>query len=261
MIHRRLITKGIKYYLTLPHNIGHGIHSPYLFRLINEVFAKNIDIDVLRKIENYRQNFTSNRNKIEIYDLGAKKSKLLKYKRIKDIADHESVTDHYGKLLFNIVAEYKPDVMVELGTSLGIGSLYLALGNPHGKLYTIEGAREKAKLASDFLMANVNNVEVLEGSFEERLSEVLKKNGKVDFAFIDGNHKKESTIRYFEELLKFSSETTIFIFDDINWSVGMMEAWQFVTNHEKARVCLDLFRMGIVLINPRLQKETFTVFY
>lgn len=261
MIHRRLITKGIKYYLTLPHNIGHGIHSPYLFRLINEVFTKNIEFDVQRKIENYRQNFATNHDKIKIYDLGARASAHPRVKKVSDIAVREAVTDHYGRLLYNLVSDFKPSTMIELGTSLGIGSLYMALGNPSGKLYTIEGAAEKAKLANQYLKAYTNNVEVITGNFDDKLTEVLSAIGKVDFAFIDGNHRKEFTIKYFEELLKYSHDKTIFVFDDIYWSPGMADAWKYLVKHERVRVSLDLFRMGVILINPQLQKEEFTVFY
>lgn len=261
MIHRRLITKGIKYYLTLPHNTGHGIHSPFLFRLINEVFAKDIDNDTQHKIENYRQNFINNSEKIKIYDLGAKGYHSSTFKKVKDIAVKESISLHYGKLLYNLISEYKPDSMIELGTSLGIGTLYMALANPSGNVFTIEGSPEKASLASSILNKSVSNIEVITGSFDEQLTKILEKVGKTDFVFIDGNHKKESTLRYFEEILTYSHANTILVFDDINWSPGMMEAWEEIEQHEKTRVSLDLFRMGIVLLNPKLQKENFTIFY
>jgi predicted O-methyltransferase YrrM len=229
--------------------------------LINEVFSKTIDFDVLRKIENYRQNFAINHNKIKIYDLGAKSSPIPKLKRINNIAVRESVTDHYGRLLYNLVSDFKPSTTIELGTSLGIGTLYMAMGNPSGKVYTIEGAVEKANLASQSLKAYANNVEVITGNFDDKLANVLSKAGKVDFAFIDGNHRKEATIKYFEEILKYSHDSTVFVFDDIYWSPGMVDAWNSIVQHERVRVSLDLFRMGIILINPQLQKETFTVFY
>jgi len=261
MIHRRLFAKGIKYYFILPHNTGHGIHSPYLFRLIHEVFAKDIDTNVLRKIEIYRHNLLINGKKVNILDLGARPNNKKAVKKISNIAERESVSSHYGNLLFNLVSEYKSEVVLELGTSLGIGTLYLALANPKAKIYTIEGSIEKANLASSMLSEVVANVEVITGNFDNKLSEVLKITGKVDLAFIDGNHQKESTLLYFEEILKYSHENTVMVFDDINWSPGMMDAWLEIQQHPKVRVCLDLFRLGIVLINPKLQKENFTIFY
>lgn len=261
MIHRRLITKGIKYYLTLPHNTGHGIHSPSLFRLINEVFSKDIDNVVLRKIENYRQNFINNHNKILVTDFGARGTKGNTTRRISDIAVKESIHSHYGNLLYNLVHEFKPQTVVELGTSLGIGTLYMALAHSGSKIFTIEGASEKASLASSMLHKVAPNVEVFSGNFSEKLPEVLKLAGKVDFVFIDGNHKKDSTLKYFEEIMVYTHSNSVIVLDDINWSPGMMQAWKEIQKHEKSRVCLDLFRIGIVLLNPKLQKENFTVFY
>lgn len=261
MIHRRLIAKGIKYYLTLPHHTGHGIHSPFLFRMIHEVFAKDISYDVERKIENYRQNLIIRSDKITVSDFGAKGKGEPKFKRVKEIALNESISCHYGKLIYNLISEYKPEKMIELGTCLGMGSLYMALANPGGMVYTMEGSPAKADLASNMLQGNVSNVEIIKGNFDDKLAKVLLKAGSVDFAFIDGNHKKESTLKYFEEILVYSHSNTIIILDDINWSPGMMEAWTLIQNHKQTRVCLDLFRVGIVLLDPKLQKENFTIFY
>jgi predicted O-methyltransferase YrrM len=261
MIHRRLITKGIKYYLTLPHNTGHGIHSPSLFRLIHEVFARDIDADNLNKIDNYRQSLISNQAKINVQDLGAKGNQTFKQKKICSIATRESTPAHYGRLLYNLVAEFRPQTILELGTSLGVGTLHMALANPDAKIFTLEGSTEKSGLASSMLQQYVANVNVITGDFNDRLSNVLEAAGKIDLAFIDGNHKKESTLKYFEEILVYSDNNTVIIFDDINWSPGMTDAWSEIQKHEKARVCLDLFRMGIVLMDRKLQKESFTIFY
>lgn len=261
MIHRRLIAKGIKYYLTLPHNTGHGIHSPFLFRLINEVFSKDIDYDVFRKIENYRQKLIWSNEKLLVSAMGARSSKHSGYKKVKDIAQKESTPHHYGRLLYNLAREFKPENMLELGTCLGMGTIYMAMGNKDGKVFSIEGSAEKASLASSMLQKEAPNAQIFTGNFDEQLPKVLQAADKIDLAFIDGNHKKEATLRYFEDILEYSHDNTILVFDDINWSPGMMEAWHEIQKHPKTRVCLDLFRMGIVLLNPKLQKENFTIFY
>lgn len=261
MIHRRLIAKGIKYYLTLPHNTGHGIHSPFLFRLINEVFAKDIDYDHLRKIENYNHSLISNTGKLLINDSGAKGPGKPVEKKIRDIALKESTPPHYGRLLYNLVKEFKPGNVIELGTCLGIGTLYLSLGNPDGRVFSLEGSSEKAGLASSMLQKAVSNVQVIQGNFDQELPVLLNKLGKIDFVFVDGNHKKEFTLKYFEEILVYCHNETIVVFDDINWSPGMMEAWNEIQRHPGASACLDLFRVGIVFLNPKLQKENFTIFY
>ncbi|NJO70179.1 MAG: class I SAM-dependent methyltransferase [Bacteroidetes bacterium] len=116
-------------------------------------------------------------------------------------------------------------------------------------------------MASSMLQKTVGNVQVIQGNFDDELPALLKRLGKADFVFIDGNHKKEFTLKYFEELLGYSHNETVIIFDDINWSPGMMDAWEEIKSHPRSRVCLDLFRLGIVLLDPKLQKENFTIFY
>jgi predicted O-methyltransferase YrrM len=261
MIHRRLIAKGIKYYLTLPHKNGRGIHSTFLLRLVNKVSTRKIESINLCKIENYRQKLLADSSKINILDLGAGNCQPNHIRKVKEIAVREGISHRYGKLLYNLVLEFKPMTMIEVGTSLGIGSLYMLLGNPEGKLITMEGSPEKASLASSMLHKESQNVEVVKGNFDDTLPEVLDRNLKIDFAFIDGNHKKESTLRYFEQILKNCHNGSVIVLDDISWSTGMTDAWDEIKKHKQASICLDLFRLGIVFVDSEHQKENFTIFY
>jgi predicted O-methyltransferase YrrM len=246
----------------LPHRKDRGNISPYLYRLIHEVFAKDIDKDVLLKIENYRNDLLSNNNFLKINDFGAKGQIEGVVKKISSVALHESIPLKYGKLLYNLVCEHQPENILELGTSLGVSSYYMALAASEAKIYSLEGSVEKAQLATLKLSGyGALNVKVISGSFEERLTEALEKMMVVDFAFLDGNHQKEPTLRYFNEIIKYCSNDAVLVLDDINWSAGMMEAWETIKKHPNVYVSLDLFRMGIIFVNPKLQKQHFTIFY
>ena len=64
------------------------------------------------------------------------------------------------------------------------------------------------------------------GDLSEIQANTAKKdiNGKIkniDLVFIDGNHQENPTISYFEKCLNYAHNDTIFIFDDIYWSIGM----------------------------------------
>ncbi|MCW3106757.1 MAG: class SAM-dependent methyltransferase, partial [Segetibacter sp.] len=86
----------------------------------------------------------------------------------------------------------------------------------------------------------------IEGNFDNTLQPELNKISQVDFAFIDGNHRKEPTIRYFEQLLTKATEYSVFIFDDIHWSEGMEEAWKYIQKHPSVTLTIDLFFIGLV---------------
>ncbi len=137
--------------------------------------------------------------------------------------------------------------MVELGTSLGITTCYLASGNKDALVYTFEGAPQIAAVANkNFQHLNFKNILLVQGNFDDTLSAQLTKIPSVNFAFVDGNHRKQPTINYFYQLLEKANENSIFIFDDIHWSNEMEEAWKEIQNHTSVTLTIDLFFIGIV---------------
>lgn len=161
-----------------------------------------------------------------------------------------------------MVQYYEPKNIIELGTSLGITSLYLAKGNPQAKLYTFEGdpslchiAREQSK------KLGVNNIAFQTGEFEDSFTLFLQSfSEKIDLAYIDGNHRKAPTLRYFEQLLPFLHNNSMLIFDDIHWSKEMEEAWQTICASEKVTLSIDLFFIGIVCVSDAFKvKQHFRI--
>ena len=106
---------------------------------------------------------------------------------------------------------------------------------------------------------NLENVDITLGDFRETLNPKLEEIKQIDLAFIDGNHQENPTIAYFEEILKFTNNESIFIFDDIHWSCGMENAWNYIKSHQKTTLTIDLFFVGIVFVKSELSKEHFTI--
>ena len=80
--------------------------------------------------------------------------------------------------------------------------------------------------------------------------------------FFDGNHKKEATLRYFQLCIEKANPETIFIFDDIYWSLEMIEAWMEIKNHPQITLALDVFQFGICFFRKeKLAKEEFVLRY
>ncbi|MFH2143204.1 MAG: class I SAM-dependent methyltransferase, partial [Bacteroidota bacterium] len=225
------------------HKKGHGIHSPFVYDLIKNVFNDKTDYSVYDKIENSRKKILSDERTIEVNDLGAG-SRIFKtsFRKIKDIAKTSVLEKKYGQLLFRIVNYFKPENIIEMGTSLGISTLYLASGNPDAKIYTIEGCKNihdfSRSLFDDYKDLNIKTIC---GSFDQELPRLLMDIEKPDFIFFDGNHKKEATLYYFNTCLEKAHSKTIFFFDDINWSKEMQEAWQKIIIHNKVSVSIDLY--------------------
>jgi predicted O-methyltransferase YrrM len=134
---------------------------------------------------------------------------------------------------------------------LGITSAYLSFGNPSAKLFTCEGAGSIAAIAQkNFDSMRLNNIELIVGDFSKTLPSLLSNLKPIDFAFVDGNHRKASTIDYFQQLLNYSKTTSILVMDDIHWSSEMEEAWMYIQHHPAVTLTIDLFFIGIVFVNP-----------
>jgi len=168
----------------------------------------------------------------------------------------------YGQLLFRIARYFQPSVMVELGTSLGISTLYLAMGYPSGQITTIEGCQETSAMAKkNFQLLGLSNVKQFIGSFEDVLPIVLHDLGKVDLIFIDGNHRKGPTLQYFYQCLQHIHDDSVLILDDIHWSDEMEEAWNEIRLNPSVTITIDLFRMGLVFFRKGLSKEDFILHF
>lgn len=248
----QLTKKYVQYWLSASNGKGHGIHSPYVFDFVKQVLNDRTAYSCYQPIEQKRKALLQNESVIEVEDFGAGSSVIKTNKRVvKDIAASSLKPKKYAQLLYRMVKYYQPETLLELGTSFGITSAYLACGNERAVVHTCEGSSAIAKLAKqNFDALELKNVQLTEGDFANTLSPLLLKLNAIDFAFIDGNHRKKPTLEYFEKLLKHSTASTILIFDDIHWSAEMEEAWETVKQHQSVTLTIDLFFIGIVLINP-----------
>ncbi len=202
-------------------------------------------------IETGRQRLLKQPAQIEVEDFGAGSAVIkTKMRIVADIATSSLKPKKYAQLLSRIVNHYKPVNIVELGTSFGITTSYLAAGNAGGKVYTVEGTAAIAEIAQKtFERAGFKNIELLAGNFNKVLPDLLTRLQSVDLAFVDGNHRKEPTLNYFKQLLAHSNHSAILIFDDIHWSADMEAAWAEIKQHPSVTLTVDLFFIGLVFVN------------
>jgi predicted O-methyltransferase YrrM len=248
-------------YLTKAKN-RHGIHSPFVYELLDKVIYDRTRRQEYATIEGIRTDLLNRSDEIEITDLGAGSTvNRSNQRKVSDIAKHSAKGGKWGELLFKLSKRFEPQTMIELGTSLGIGSLYQSLGNPNGQLTTFEGCPNTAELArQQFEKAGINPT-IVEGNFDDTLPPFLHSIDKLDWAFIDGNHQKEPTVRYFNQCLEKCQNDSILLFDDIYWSKGMAEAWENIKAHDRVTVTLDMFQVGIVFLRTEQPKQHFIIRY
>jgi len=247
-----LARKFISYYLTAANGKGHGIHSPFIYQFVRNVLNdkyNNAGIEAVRK------RMLRDDTVIEVEDKGAGSAVSKTNKRkISEIARAALKPPKYAQLLYRIAKYYQPKQILELGTSLGITTAYLAQTAP---VITIEGSKNiAAKAQENFDSLGLKNIHLINADFDDALQQLPL----IDLAFIDGNHRKEPTLRYFEEILKHSTQQSIFIFDDIHWSAEMEEAWNVIKEHPAVTCTVDLFFIGLVFLRDEFKHpQHFTI--
>lgn len=251
------VWRYLRYYFTAANGKGHGMHSPFVFDFIKTVLNDQKSYPAYADVEKIRQQMLQDNRELTIRDYGAGSlADKSNQRTIASIVRNAAKPAKYGQLLYRIVQKYKPGTMLELGTSLGITSSYLALANPGAKLVTMEGAPAIATVAKqNFNDLGLSQIELVEGNFDETLSPVLSSLSSVDFVFIDGNHRQEPTLRYFQQLLNKINPHSILIFDDIHWSPDMEQAWAQIKANDAVRCSIDLFFIGIVFFREEFKEK------
>ncbi|MBE9467333.1 MAG: class I SAM-dependent methyltransferase [Bacteroidetes bacterium] len=244
----QLLFKYLSYKFTARHKYGYGIHSPFVFDLLTKTIRNFKSFNCYKDIENIRKTAKHSKKIIEVEDFGAGSHILKSNKRkIKDIAKYSLTKKKYSQLLFRLVNHFKPETILEFGTSLGITTIYLAKGNSDAKVISLEGSKKISDEAkNNFKKLNIKNIKLITGEFDKTLPKALSGIKNLDFVFFDGNHTKDATLSYFNQCLPYVLNDTVFVFDDIHWSEQMEEAWEKIKKHKKITVTIDLFFMGFV---------------
>ena len=241
----------------------HGVHSPFVYNFMHEVLHNTSPQPEILQVEELANELRGSRKMIEVTDFGAftgNKKFTTRFRRVGDIARLSGTPSRTGRLLFNMLRYYQPEHVLELGTSFGISTLYMALAGEKAKVTTIEGCANTAEIAQKNIGSmKLQNIAIHVGEFGSLLNKVIETMPKLDFVFIDGNHRKEPTLKYFETCLTKIHNDTVIVFDDIYWSKGMEQAWKQIKSHPEVTVSIDLYRIGIVFFRKELSKQDFVL--
>lgn len=196
-----------------------------------------------KPIEEYRNTLLQKPVRIRTGSLGALECRQTTLaRRTRQI----SIPPTEGRLLHTLVGWYNPQRVIELGTGYGMGTLYLGLHNKGTEVITVEGDPFTLKIANDtFRMFNPANIRLIRGEFDNVLPELLKEPCSRLMVFIDGNHTRQATLNYFNNILKMVACEFLLVLDDIRWSAGMYKAWKAICSHGSTGFTVDLYRMGL----------------
>lgn len=248
----------------------HGIHSPFLYRFLDQCVYKDRQETEFISIEEHRLQLRREPTVLNYTDPGAG-SRLLspisnsgnrqREITVARLARTSLQSARFCRLLYRMVQYFQCKNILEMGTSLGITTAYLASAAPEGRVYTIEGAEPIArKAAAFFAQQDLRQVHLQNELFDNALANLAPEN-RFDLIYLDGDHQGNKVLEYFSILMKHIHNSSVLVLDDIRWSTSMFEAWKKICRREEVRISVDMFHLGILFFDPRLTKEHFTIRY
>ena len=255
----RLILRYLSYRIRAVN--AHSLHSPFLFNLYTEAISRQEPDAALQKLDALRRDLRKETRSILCTPLGTQSGPQIQ-RKISDFARDSGKSIEMVHLLYRLARYLNPKSIIELGTGLGISTSYLAAGAGDARIVTVEGCPATATEAQKhFESACLNDIQQITGNFDDVLPELLENYYPVDLLFIDGNHTREATLRYFQTCLPYTGPSSLIIVDDIHWSPGMEAAWEDIKQHPDVTITLDLFHLGLVFFRKESSWEDFVVIY
>ena len=258
----------LRHQLTAWNTGGEGVHSPYLFEWVRMVMMDKNRYYAWAEIEECRAAMLADMRELEFVDYGSRNTKRQKgdeqMRRVCDIARGSLAKRKYAEMLFRLVnwlgvpemRDRKVEMrderglnIVELGTSLGVTTAYLAAADSRNKVVTMEGCNAVAEVAKEnWRTLGLGNIDCVVGEITvDSLQMAI--DDRVDVAFIDANHTYAATRAYFNVLADRVSEKSVIIVDDIHYNQDMERVWEEICVDERVTSTMDLYQMGLVFFD------------
>jgi predicted O-methyltransferase YrrM len=220
----------------------HGVHSPFVFDLLTTVIYNQSDYYSFKSIENLKGQLLNS----------PKTAPLTK--------THLTNNPKYGRLLFRLVNHFQPAKIIEINTSVGIHTAYLAAVNSKIEVITIQEKEELASIAKlNFKQLKLKNIEQKTGASAPILKDMLCQQKNLPFIYSNENDSKQNTLTHFYLCLEKATDSSIFIISNMYVSPDMKGAWEEIKNNSRVTVTLDLFFIGIVFFRKEQVKQHFVI--
>ena len=264
-LHR--ILAFLKHRLTAWNTTGEGIHSPYLFELVRFVLRDENAFYCFADIERRRELLLACEDTLEVVDYGSAGSPQGTpfWRRVCDIASTHLESPKMAQVLFRLTnfltqKQHRPLRILELGTSFGITTAYLATADSRNRVVTCEGSEAVLRVAQGVWRAlRLENIEWIEGNIDKTLFVGSQIPARLDLAYVDANHTYEATMRYADFLLARMDEKGIIVIDDIHYSESMERAWEALKADVRVSTSMDLYHMGLLFVDPHYLKRHYRI--
>ena len=240
---------------------SHSLQAPFIFSFCENVIKGEKQSNVFDEIEGYRKELLKDGRSIAVRDFGAgsRVSKAGK-RKVSDLARSGLSSGKFSQLLFRLSRFAGATDIVELGTSFGINTLYLAKSAPKARVITFEGCGASADIAANiFDRAGQFNIEMIRGNIDFTLHDYINRLDKVDLVYFDANHRFDPTLQYYRQFRPLIHADTVFVIDDIYWSRPMGKAWKKLVEQPEVTLSIDIFDAGLLFFNKDFYKEHYVL--
>lgn len=249
----------IKYLLHARHRKGFGIHSPYVFALLNDVVFDTTPYYSYSDIERTRHLMLHDRTALRTYPIGTSSRTSTTVAREARLSTKPA---KYAQLIHRLALHNHSRTIIELGSNLGITTLYLAATDSRATIHTIEEQETIARIAQDnYDRHHASNIHLIHGDIDSHLAPLIASLHTIDLAYIDANHRYTPTMQYYQTIRQKTTPESIIIIDDPHRSPEMEQAWQQITADPTVTLSIDLYHIGLLFLRPELPKQHYIVKY
>ena len=233
------------------------VHSPLAYHVMDHMLNSNGPLEKESAIELKRKQLKNSTQPIERIDYGAGSDSNLGKQTVRIIASKSLSSPKKCKELSRLAQLSDSKNILEIGSSFGIMTAYLAASNPNTVVTSLEGDPGLVNIAERIMLElDIRNVNIVTGKFANTLPKYLEKLEYIEFAFLDGNHTYDATMQYFNDLKPYITSSTVLIIDDIYWSPGMNKAWKEILNYGKVTLAIDRFDYGLLFFETSVKQKT-----
>ena len=169
------------------------------------------------------------------------KKKIVHDEALNEIPLHSGVTEKDGKFLQKIISENKFKNTIEIGCAYGVSSLYICAASSQYENYshTVVDAFQtdwKNIGVLNLKRAGFTSFELIEKLSELALPQLLEKNKKYDFAFIDGWHTFDHVMIDFFYINRMLEVGGVITFHDLDMP-SQKKLFRYILNYP----CYEFF--------------------
>ena len=232
-------------------------------RQIAQAFLKTLNPEnnpqekqILDMLHQYRADLSADTRKISFEEIGST-TKMT----VAEVAKRAASPEVWTRFFYQLSKPNNINNILEIGTNLGVSGQYFlkALeGKKNTKFITLEGVKGLCDIAKErlTLLSTEQEFEVVHGLYDQTLINLVNKEILYDLLFIDGNHRYDATLKYFELLKNNIADRALVVFDDIHWSKGMRKAWKEIIAQRGVVFSVNFFKLGMIVFDPKQSEPT-----